>query len=490
MLEPMSSIHVRDSYKKGELYLKKGQKFYHNQNFKEANRWLDQALEKFTSIEAIFKMAEVLDIKGKIAEFEVRYEDALSLFEKSADLRRDRSHTSLQAESFYNLARIYFHLKKDEEALSHALKAYDLFEMGEPTIKNAEITFLLSQIYHDKGDFKSAAFYLSLTQDFLKKHPNHPFELLVLENSAHVHLQLGDLVKAEKLFLKALQREHELGNFMIVLKILEPLMEIYLDMEDFKEAKRIFTDFLKIYRILKENLQEMERSRFQFTAAKVLFELGDFYQAEEYCQEAIENNEINHNPDYRLLAKQLIHMAKILIHTSTTGTDTAENLDSIIPYLEEAKGYAEKEALYHLQVEILMVYERIARLKGDIRQARTYQDQALKIAQKPSNQDFLGMAEIWEEKAIEFHNSGDLEQARTFFLKAKEDFEQAKAFRRLANVYYNLACISARLHLPDDVLRYLDLSLNLNPKFRRLAQSDEDFRGLHDDEIFQQLVKE
>ena len=231
----MSSIPAKELFKKGEVYLKKAQKFYHSQQFKEANRWLDQALEKFQAADAIFKEAEVLDIKGNIAEFEGRFKDALNFFQRAAKVRQDRSNFLLQGLSFYNLARAYFHLSQYEESLSTALKSYDLFEMGEPSQKKAEIMLLLSQIYYAQQNYKSAAFYLSLTQEFLEKHPNYAFELLVIEDMAHISFQLGELEKAEKYYLKALQREHELGNFMTVLNILSALMELYVEMEDFKK---------------------------------------------------------------------------------------------------------------------------------------------------------------------------------------------------------------------------------------------------------------
>ncbi|MCF2140297.1 MAG: tetratricopeptide repeat protein [Candidatus Lokiarchaeota archaeon] len=483
----MSSIQAKDDFKKAESQFNKAKKLYQNQKFTEAKHWLDLALERYQKAQAIFKEAEIYEYKAKISEFENNFQDALKFFQKAADLRIFQENPVIQGEIHQNLARCLLHLKSYDKALSHALNAYDLFESVEISIKNAEIVYLISQIYYAQGDLKSSEFYLKLAIDLLQSNSHPQLELFVLENYANVLFKLGNFIQAERYFLQALKREHELKNFHIVLNLLSPLIEIYLEYDDFSEARKYLTDFIKIIQEIKPTLELKEQSTFYLKISEFYFYLGNYSLAEQYCEDAIEANERQKSPNQVLLSRQLFHMAKIQLNLHKT--DIEFNLDLIIPYLNEAEQLAQANNEFHIQFEILLIKERAARLQGNLKKANEFLETAFSLAQNPSHPDFLGIALIWEQKATFEHKKGNYEKAQEFFLKALENFQLSKYNRRLGEIYYNLACVSACLHLPEDVLMYLEKAVNLNPKFRKLAKNDEDFHGLHQNELFLRLIE-
>ncbi|WP_457559086.1 tetratricopeptide repeat protein [Candidatus Harpocratesius sp.] len=483
----MSSIQAKNDFKKAESQFNKAKKFYQNQNFKPAVHWLDLALEKYHNAQAIFKEAEIYEYKAKISEFENNFQDALRFFQKAADLRSVQKNPIIQGEIHQNLARCLFHLKNYDKALSHALNAYDLFESAEETRKNAEIVYLISQIYYTQGDLKSSEFYLKIALGFFQSFSHPQIELFVIENYAHVLFELGNFFQAEIYFLQALKREHELKNFHVVLNLLSPLIEIYLEYDDFSEAQKFLTDFIKIFKEIKTTLQLKEQSIYYFQISEFYFNLGNYALAEQYCEDAIETNEQQKSPNQVLLSQQLIHMGKIQLNIHKT--DVEFNSEQIIPYLHEAEHLAKENNEFHIQFKILLIKERINRLQGNLKKANELLETAFSLAQNPSHPDFLGIAIIWEQKATFEYKKRNYEKAQEFFLKSLENFQLSNYNRHLGEIYYNLACVSACLHLPEDVLIYLEKAVNLNPKFRKLAKKDKDFHGLHQNELFLRLVE-
>ncbi|MHA1619012.1 MAG: TPR end-of-group domain-containing protein, partial [Promethearchaeota archaeon] len=88
------------------------------------------------------------------------------------------------------------------------------------------------------------------------------------------------------------------------------------------------------------------------------------------------------------------------------------------------------------------------------------------------------------------YNQGDYEQAFKDFSTTEEKYLRAKNFRKIAEIKYNLACVAAQLSIPENVIENLKESFNLNPKFRKLAKKDDDFRGLENNTLFRETVYE
>lgn len=59
-----------------------------------------------------------------------------------------------------------------------------------------------------------------------------------------------------------------------------------------------------------------------------------------------------------------------------------------------------------------------------------------------------------------------------------------------ANGYYNKACVKARLGNADEAILLLDKAINIDPQFRSIAKSDEDFKSISRDTRFIKLISE
>jgi tetratricopeptide (TPR) repeat protein len=60
--------------------------------------------------------------------------------------------------------------------------------------------------------------------------------------------------------------------------------------------------------------------------------------------------------------------------------------------------------------------------------------------------------------------------------------------RESALTYYNMACVYARTHNLEKAIRYLEMAIAREPKARRWAQTDTDFKALQSTSAFQKLL--
>ncbi|TFH30450.1 MAG: hypothetical protein E4G98_02035 [Promethearchaeota archaeon] len=139
-------------------------------------------------------------------------------------------------------------------------------------------------------------------------------------------------------------------------------------------------------------------------------------------------------------------------------------------------------------VEILLLNHRIAKIREPHDNSIHYLTQAKKIAEEANNP--LGLGLVAEELAIHAYDHGEYELAFQHFSTTEINFLHAKNFRKIAETKYNLACIAAQLHIPENVISNLKGAINLNPKFRTLAIQDSDFQGLKNNSLFQEALGE
>ncbi|MHA1521030.1 MAG: TPR end-of-group domain-containing protein [Promethearchaeota archaeon] len=480
----MSDSGPNSDFKKGEVFLSKALKYFHNQKFKNSKEYLEAALSKFQETKAIFKQAEVYEILGKIAEMEGDNLHALDMYQQTAEFRVHLPNILLKGQSLQNTARINLYLSHHEKALDQALKAYDLFERAGIRLKNAEISYLIGQIHYGLEDWKSAEFYYSNAKELLQSQDHPHLHLLVIENYAYVLHQLGKLRPAISNYLFILAKEHQLQNYAIILKILRALHENYIDLGKEFEAQKMLDDYSEIIRHIWITFSDKEKGNHLFSMASMQFNLGHLDKAETICDEAISLFEITKNS--QLVGKGLFLMAKIL--SNQNFHDPSLSFTEIEEYLKEANKIASENHLVPQIVDILLLNNRIAQYRGEPEKSTSFLSQAKKVAEEEENDLAMGM--VFEELAINAYNQGDYEQAFKDFSTTEEKYLRAKNFRKIAEIKYNLACVAAQLSIPENVIENLKESFNLNPKFRKLAKKDDDFRGLENNTLFRETVYE
>ncbi|TFH30449.1 MAG: tetratricopeptide repeat protein, partial [Promethearchaeota archaeon] len=278
---------------------------------------------------AVFKQAEVYEVLGKIAEMQGDHAHALDLYQKVLEHRRNSANLQLRGQSLQNIAKIHLFLSNYQDALDHALKAYDLFERAGVHLKSAEITYLLGQIYFGMEDWNSAEFYYRHAKELLQSQDHPHLQLLVTENYAYVLHQLGKLRLAVSNYLYVLAKEHQLQNYPIILKILRALHENYVDLGEISEAQKMLNDYREITRNIWKTFSVEEKGTHLFSLASMQFALGLLDKAEDTCDEAITLFEETQNT--LQLGNGLLLMAKILSnryihHQSPSITEIEEDM--------------------------------------------------------------------------------------------------------------------------------------------------------------------
>ncbi|MHA1674586.1 MAG: tetratricopeptide repeat protein [Promethearchaeota archaeon] len=480
----MSNSGTNAEFKKGEIFLSKALKHFHTQKFTNAKRYLEAALSKFQETQAVFKQAEVYELLGKIVEMQGDHEHALEMYQQTLELRNNSPNPLLRGQSLQNIARINLFLSHYQVALDKALKAYDLFERAGIHLRSTEITYLLGQIYYGMEDWNSAEFYYRHAKELLQSQDHLHLQLLVTENYAIVLHQLGKLRLAVSNFLYALDKEHKLQNFVVILSILRALHEDYMDLGELSDAQKMLDDYREITKHIWSTFSEEEKGTHLFNLASMQFALGHLERAEDICDEAIDLFERMQNT--LKLGKGLLLMAKIL--SSQYSRDKSTSITDVEEYLKEAGELASQNHNVPQRVEILLLNHRIAQNRDQPENAQNFLTQAKEIAEREEYSQGIGM--IAEEMAIQAYDNGKYEQAFEHFSSTEENYLQAKNFRKIAETKYNLACIAAQLHIPEDVIDNLKEAFNLNPKFRTLAKKDDDFRGLENNTLFRETVYE
>lgn len=103
--------------------------------------------------------------------------------------------------------------------------------------------------------------------------------------------------------------------------------------------------------------------------------------------------------------------------------------------------------------------------------------------------ELVEIGEVYEQFGIYHHVNGKFEESYEYFQKALENFKDGNAQEELAEANYNLACSACRLHMAEDTITYLKQAITLDPKYKRIAADDEDFKSIWQDKPFKDLVE-
>ncbi|MBD3192283.1 MAG: tetratricopeptide repeat protein [Candidatus Heimdallarchaeota archaeon] len=108
-------------------------------------------------------------------------------------------------------------------------------------------------------------------------------------------------------------------------------------------------------------------------------------------------------------------------------------------------------------------------------------DRAIECYQKAVaiNEDFH---QAWTNMGIIYSEKGDFNKANKIFSKLIQEDEDN------ASHWYNLACICALQNDKTKALEYLEKAIELDPKFREMAETDSDFDAIRKSKEFRTLI--
>ncbi|MGC8619696.1 MAG: ATP-binding protein [Thermoplasmata archaeon] len=216
------------------------------------------------------------------------------------------------------------------------------------------------------------------------------------------------------------------GEAEKAIKYLEIAGMKFYDKCRYKEALDIF---LKIYDIGK-------KENYDLIIGDCYFRLGNFKNARNYYEKALEKNNI----DAKLRLAELEYTLGNINEADNLLNDikNANLNDEQIFYLNYLKG------------------SNLAR-KFLLKESLDYYNEALKIAQKLNRINYLAL--IYKQIGISYFYNGDFEKAENLFKKSLEYYDQISDYEGMARIYNNLALIEAGRDF-GKTLVYYELSLS------------------------------
>ncbi|WP_442265327.1 ATP-binding protein [Tenacibaculum sp. ZS6-P6] len=200
---------------------------------------------------------------------------------------------SREASQLYKLTKGIEHHKASyylEKSLE-TLKSLNDLELGE----NIENKRLLAQNYLSLSKFYIGAKRKDSTEYYAKKVVGiESFDNEVLDKKARAYLNLGivnvskrDLITAEEMFLKSVEINEKLLDEVSLVRALNNLANIYLEKQNYKEAKKIYAKAIK-YLENQRSLEAVQNKEMIYeNFAWTLYKLKD-YTAYEFVTESYE----------------------------------------------------------------------------------------------------------------------------------------------------------------------------------------------------------
>ncbi|MFX0002970.1 MAG: tetratricopeptide repeat protein [Candidatus Hodarchaeota archaeon] len=224
-------------------------------DYKRIKKILERNIEFFKEKEDIYGIIQTEIKYGKLyylmnEDYEESYHHltkALELINKVGDNISIYIKSRLEWECYFYLGKIYYlrdNNTKAEDLFLKSLEAVRIFEIGD-NIKEGEILESLAELYISKGDIKKAIEYYNLSSEIFYKYGNNA-------KNAELKFKIG------KIYL-----EYEEDTAQAI-KFFEESLEIYEDLEYFKESAIILNKLGDIYvnkRMIETAISFFERAR-------------------------------------------------------------------------------------------------------------------------------------------------------------------------------------------------------------------------------------
>ena len=393
--------------------------------------------------------------------------------------------THMQLADVYKmLAKMQLNLNKLELAHKYAQKASDLLEHERGSRKlSAEVFFLQGSLHYLENIPNSALFYFDLAlEKCAGQNARWNIYLEVQENRGMIHHQLGNYAASNDAFLKALPLEHTKRNFPSIASILQQVAINYERMGDQELAIKYMKDALKIREQLQLPNKETVKAHSLKLYASMLFHFGKIQQADEVCDEITEIAELTE--DDELLVESLILKLRILLTHNIT-SDANQML--IQNYIDEIHSTASKLKNGHLIIQGQLLQKEFMQKLGKDTEILPFLQEILRKAEEANENQ--GVGEVLQQLGLFFHTKQQFKQAYDSFMQALHHFTASNSIDDIAESHYNLACSANHHHLPEETLDHLTKAIQFRPKYKAIAQEDDDFKSMWSEKLFQDLVK-
>ncbi len=146
------------------------------ERFVEADRDIDKSIEIFEKFDSTEWLINAYLIKGDIAIGKDNYQIALEWLNKAEKLCNELDYGTGYTSVYKSLATVYLKLKDFNTAETYALKGLKISKELNITETVNKFHFILSDVYHEKGDYKKAYEYLNDYQLLYEKSAKEKFK--------------------------------------------------------------------------------------------------------------------------------------------------------------------------------------------------------------------------------------------------------------------------------------------------------------------------
>ncbi len=472
-------------FQEGMIFLKKGKKLILKKKWEVARENLHKAKDKFIQTNSSLTEAEALWDIGLSYEYEQNLHEALIYYNKSLERRQIAGTSIIKSDSYRKIAELYLFFNNYDEAHQNSQKAVDLLEHENQPIKTAEIHYLQGTIYLQELDYSSALFYYNMVLEYVNYNFSNEFQRKLFENLAKTYQNLGKFPQSNKYFLKSLEIEQRNKNFIIISEILQNIAINFKNLEIQEKSIYYMLDALEFKKKFANNQEDAELGYSYLLYAEILFHFNQIIDAEKACEKSIEIAELSNTQNSKnILVDSLLLMAKIIESNKTKDP----NKNAIIEqYLDEAFEIAEKVEYWSGIVKNYIVKSQNKKKRNDIDSVPKLLEVATNFAQKSDKSKDYG--DIFEEYGLFYYSQKEYEQAVQYFKQANEKYTLSNSVLDVAETYYNIACTSSLMHLPEETIENLKKAIEIKPYYKTIAKNDKDFAGINKEAVFLDIIK-
>ncbi|MEN8122259.1 MAG: tetratricopeptide repeat protein [Bacteroidota bacterium] len=296
------SIVMNDSLKIADAINGIGVVYWKKENYIEAYKYFQQALQLFSSIKSELGIAHSINNIGNILFQQGNYDRATTNYIKALSIFENLNAEQYIAIISNNLGIIFAEqkdYKKAKEYLKKALSLYDKLDYFSGLIGTYQN---LGLIYQDQKDIDSAIIIYKKALDISKKNGLKVFEAKIYNSLADFYTEKGDYNKSLELLKKALIIYKETGYSKDNLTSFFSLGDIYLKRGNTYEAINYYQNCLKVAQ------KQGSKAFIQKSSRKLAYAysvIGKHKKANKYFKIAYEYRDSIYNEDSRLKINQI-----------------------------------------------------------------------------------------------------------------------------------------------------------------------------------------
>jgi tetratricopeptide (TPR) repeat protein len=214
--------------------------------YTDAERFYEESLALFRSVNDTHGMAECLKGLGDVARRKGDYAGAKAYFAETLDLCRAANHASAIGLAMVRMGVIERILGNYEVARHFYLDALKIFEAAGEPVRMATIQSGLGLLASDEKRFDEAQKYMEASLEITRKVHNPTGTALVLTGLAWVNYLQGDHDSARKYTMESLVLSREVGDRWMIANNLGNLGKIVTQLRDYAAAFSHFQEALRL----------------------------------------------------------------------------------------------------------------------------------------------------------------------------------------------------------------------------------------------------